>query len=105
MRSTGVFWLQEVIKVRIEATDAISICLADVFILFGFLQPFHFSALEVVERRHHLGVRMFDDRVFLDETGHSLRVAAGVVVNAGCCVDGRPDASGNSHDVVGQCLA
>ena len=105
MRSTGVFWMQELIKIRIEAKDAISICFAGVFILFRFLQPFHYSALEVVESRHHKGVQVFDDGVFLDESGPSLRMAAGVVVNAVRCVDGRLDTSCDGHDVVRQCLA
>ena len=95
MRSTGVFVVQEVIRVRIEAKNAgimvLTICCAFIVGLLmkqatklrkTSLQPFHFSALEVVESGHHLGVHVFDDGVFLDELGHALRVTAGVVVDA-----------------------
>ena len=69
------------------------------------LQPFHFSASDVVECGHHLGVEMMDDGVALDEFGHAFRMTASIVVDAVRGVDGRLDAPGDGHDVVGQRLA
>ena len=69
------------------------------------LQPFHFSALEVVESRYHLGVQVPDDGVALYPSRHPCRMTAGIVVDAVRGVDGGLDAPGDGHDVVGQGLA
>ena len=65
------------------------------------LQPFHFSASDVVESRNNFGFNVMNDGVTLDEFGHTFRMTAGVVINAVRCVDGRLDVSGDGHDVVG----
>ena len=69
------------------------------------LQPFQFSALDVIKGGHHLGVEVMDYGVALDEFGHAFRMTTGVVINAVRGVDRRFDASGDGHDVVRQRLA
>ena len=69
------------------------------------LQPFHFSAFEIVESRYHLCVQVLDDGVALYPSRHPCRMTAGIVVDVVRGVDGGLDASGDGHDVIGQGLA
>ena len=69
------------------------------------LQPFHFSTLEVIESRYHLGVQVLDDGVALYPFRHPSCMAAGIVIDAVRDVDGRLDAPGDGHEIVGQGLA
>ena len=51
------------------------------------LQPFHFSALKIVESRNNFGANMMDDFIFFDQLRHPSGMAAGVVVDAATLVD------------------
>ena len=51
------------------------------------LQPFHFSAFEIVESRNDFGANMMDDFVFFDQLCHPFGVTPCVVVDAATRVD------------------
>ena len=66
------------------------------------LQPFHFSALEVVESCNDFGANMMDDFIFFDQLRHPLSVTASIVIDAAVCVKRRLDTFGKDGDMSGQ---
>ena len=58
------------------------------------LQPFHFSALEVVKSRNDFGANMMDDFIFFDQLRHPFGMLLRIVIDAAARVDGRLDAFG-----------
>ncbi len=46
------------------------------------LQPFHFSALDVIESTHDTSVQVFDNIIFSNKMCHPSGMVAGIVVNA-----------------------
>ena len=69
------------------------------------LQPFHFSALEIVESCNDFGANMMDDFIFFDQLCHPFGMMACVVIDAAARVDGRLDAFGQIKDVTRQVTA
>ena len=51
------------------------------------LQPFHFSAFEIVESRNDFGTNMMDDFIFFYQLYHPFGVTPCVVVDAATRVD------------------
>ena len=51
------------------------------------LQPFHFSAFEIVESRNDFGANMMDDFIFFYQLCHSFGVTPCVVIDAATRVD------------------
>ena len=51
------------------------------------LQPFHFSAFEIVESRNDFGANMMDDFIFFDQSCHPYGVTASIVIDAATRVD------------------
>ena len=58
------------------------------------LQPFHFSALEVVESRNDFGANMMDDFIFFNQLCHLSGMSFRIVVDAAVCFNRRFDAFG-----------
>ena len=58
------------------------------------LQPFHFSALNIVESRNDFGTNMMDDFIFFDQLCHPFDMLLRIVIDAAARVDGRLDAFG-----------
>ena len=58
------------------------------------LQPFHFSAFEVIESRNDFCANMMDDFVFFNQLCHPSGMTAGVIVDAATRVNRRFDAFG-----------
>ena len=69
------------------------------------LQPFHFSALEVVERCNDFGSNVMDNFILLDQLRHPLGMASCIVINAAACADGGSDALGDVNDMARQVAA
>ena len=69
------------------------------------LQPFHFSALEIVKSRNDFGANMMDDFIFFDQLCHPFGMSLRIVIDAAACVDGRFDAFSQIKDVTRQVTA
>ena len=69
------------------------------------LQPFYFSAFEIVEGSNDFSANMMDDFVVFNHLCHPFGMTAGIVINAAVFVDGRFDAFGQIKDVTRQVTA
>ena len=69
------------------------------------LQPFHFSAFEIIESRNDFGANMMDDFIFFNQLCHPFGMSLRIVIDAAACVDGRSDAFDQIKDVSRQIIA